>query len=56
MDSLTKLYRKTKAIDAFFDDRGDMITTRSAWAEVRDNVDRGSYADALFRPFPHFPQ
>ena len=44
------------AFDVFFDDRGDISTTRSAWAEVRDNNERGSCAYTLFDPFSHFPR
>lgn len=43
VDSLLKLLRKTKQIDASLDERGALSTTRSAWGEVRDNVDRGTY-------------
>ncbi|KAI0063187.1 RhoGAP-domain-containing protein [Artomyces pyxidatus] len=48
VDSLTKLHRKAKAIDAFFDDRIDPSTTRSAWNEVRDNVERETQARQAF--------
>lgn len=43
VDSLQRLHRKAKIVDASFDDRIE-ITTRSVWAEVRDNIDRGVYA------------
>ncbi|KAJ7169513.1 hypothetical protein C8R46DRAFT_1217206 [Mycena filopes] len=48
VDSLLKLHKKIKAIDAFLDDRSDLSTTRSAWNEVRDNVDRESQARQAF--------
>lgn len=43
VDSLSKLYRKIKSIDSFLDDRSDMSTARVAWAEIRENVERGEY-------------
>ncbi|KAJ7139686.1 hypothetical protein C8R44DRAFT_309860 [Mycena epipterygia] len=48
VDSLLKLHKKIKSIDAFLDDRTDLSTTRSAWNEVRDNVDRESQARQAF--------
>src|SRR3954449_291848 len=36
-----KLHRKSQSIDAYLDERGDLSTTRSAWYEVRDNIERG---------------
>lgn len=42
VESLLKLHRKTKSIDVFLDDRTDMSTARRAWAEIRDNIERGS--------------
>ncbi|KAJ6604252.1 RhoGAP domain-containing protein [Mycena vulgaris] len=48
VDSLSKLHKKIKSIDAFLDDRTDLSTTRSAWNEVRDNVDRESQARQAF--------
>jgi hypothetical protein len=42
VDSLTKLHRKAKSIDAYLDDRGDLNTARSAWNEIKDNVERGT--------------
>lgn len=41
MESLLKLHRKIKSFDVYLDDRGELSTTRSAWNEVRDNVERG---------------
>ncbi|KAJ7042609.1 hypothetical protein C8F04DRAFT_83781 [Mycena alexandri] len=48
VDSLLKLHKKIKTIDAFLDDRSDLSTTRSAWNEVRDNVDRESQTRQAF--------
>ncbi|KAJ7693690.1 hypothetical protein B0H17DRAFT_1199797 [Mycena rosella] len=48
VDSLSKLHKKIKAIDAFLDDRTELSTTRGAWNEVRDNVDRESQARQAF--------
>lgn len=43
VDSLLKLHRKTKQIDASIEERGALSTARTAWGEVRDNVERGTY-------------
>ncbi|KAJ6501691.1 hypothetical protein C8R47DRAFT_238374 [Mycena vitilis] len=48
VEALVKLHKKIKSIDAFLDDRADLSTTRSAWNEVRDNVDRESQARQAF--------
>ncbi|KAJ3502317.1 hypothetical protein NLJ89_g8943 [Agrocybe chaxingu] len=40
VESLKKLYRKIKSADSSLDDRGELSTIRSAWAEVVENVDR----------------
>ncbi|KAI0047664.1 RhoGAP-domain-containing protein [Auriscalpium vulgare] len=48
VDSLTKLHRKAMAIDAFLDVRLDATTTRVAWREVRDNVERETQARQAF--------
>ncbi|KAF8349806.1 hypothetical protein F5887DRAFT_877632 [Amanita rubescens] len=48
IDSLLKLHRKTKQIDASLDERGALSTTRSAWGEVRDNVEREVQARLAF--------
>ncbi|KAK2461694.1 hypothetical protein APHAL10511_006157 [Amanita phalloides] len=48
VDSLLKLHRKTKQIDASIDDRSVPSTTRSAWGEVRDNVEREIQARQAF--------
>lgn len=42
VDSLRKLHRKIKTVDAQLEERGDLSTIRSAWGEVVDNVDRGT--------------
>ncbi|KAJ7101010.1 hypothetical protein C8R43DRAFT_245108 [Mycena crocata] len=48
VESLGRLHKKIKSIDAFLDDRTELSTTRSAWNEVRDNVDRESQARQAF--------
>ncbi|KAF9458728.1 hypothetical protein BDZ94DRAFT_1269896 [Collybia nuda] len=45
--SLTKLHHKIKSVDQYLDDR-DLSTTRSAWSEVRDNVEREAQAREAF--------
>ncbi|GJE85925.1 RhoGAP-domain-containing protein [Phanerochaete sordida] len=44
IESLRKLHKRLKTTDTYFDDRYDPTlsknTTRAAWAEVRDNLDR----------------
>ena len=39
--SLMKLHRKSKSMDTYLDDRMDINTTRVAWNEVTDNLERG---------------
>ncbi|KAF9262724.1 RhoGAP-domain-containing protein [Marasmius fiardii PR-910] len=48
VESLVKLYRKIKSLDSFLDDRSDLNSTRSAWSEVRDNVEREVHARQAF--------
>ncbi|KAF7306583.1 Glucosamine 6-phosphate N-acetyltransferase [Mycena indigotica] len=48
VDSLLKLHKKIKTIDAFLDDRTDLSTTRHTWAEVRDNTEREAQARQAF--------
>ncbi|CAK5279930.1 unnamed protein product, partial [Mycena citricolor] len=48
VDSLIKLHKKIKAVDAFLDDRVDVSTARGAWAEIRDNIDRESQTRQAF--------
>ncbi|EJF66392.1 RhoGAP-domain-containing protein [Dichomitus squalens] len=38
--SLMKLHLKSKSLDAFMDDRVEHSTTRAAWIEIVDNVER----------------
>ncbi|KAI0651503.1 hypothetical protein C8Q79DRAFT_39833 [Trametes meyenii] len=38
--ALLKLHRKSKSIDTYLDDRIELSTTRVAWAEIIDNVER----------------
>jgi hypothetical protein len=42
IDSLWKLHHKATAIDNYFDARIEPDTSRAAWNEVRDNVERGT--------------
>ncbi|THH12879.1 hypothetical protein EW146_g7284 [Bondarzewia mesenterica] len=42
VESLTRLHHKAKAIDTYLDDHIELNTTRRAWNEVRDNVERGT--------------
>ncbi|KAH9982156.1 hypothetical protein BGW80DRAFT_1261857 [Lactifluus volemus] len=48
VDSLWKLHQKAKAVDAFFDSRVEPNTTRAAWNEIRDNVERETQARQAF--------
>ncbi|SJL05827.1 uncharacterized protein ARMOST_09163 [Armillaria ostoyae] len=48
VDSLMKLHRKIKSIDSFLDDRTDLSNSRTAWAEIRDNVEREAQARQAF--------
>ncbi|KAG6371594.1 hypothetical protein JVT61DRAFT_9304 [Boletus reticuloceps] len=48
VESLLKLHRKIKSIDVFLDDRTDMSTTRRAWAEIRDNLEREAQTRQAF--------
>ncbi len=41
--SLLKLHRKSKSIDSYMDDRMELSTSRVAWNEITDNVERGAY-------------
>jgi len=42
IDSLWKLHHKATAIDTYFDARIEPNTSRAAWSEIRDNVERGT--------------
>lgn len=48
MDALHRLHKRLKTTDTYFDDKFDPSfsrnTTRVAWAEIRDNVERGASA------------
>ncbi|KAI0374525.1 RhoGAP-domain-containing protein [Pilatotrama ljubarskyi] len=46
--ALLKLHRKSKSIDAFLDDRIELTTTRVAWNEVTDNVEREASTRTAF--------
>ncbi|TRM65964.1 hypothetical protein BD626DRAFT_194822 [Schizophyllum amplum] len=45
---LQKLHRDIKSIDTYLDDRGELTSTRSAWGEIRDNVERETQARIAF--------
>ncbi|KAH9030232.1 hypothetical protein EDB83DRAFT_2554982 [Lactarius deliciosus] len=47
IDSLWKLHRKAKTIDASFDPRAEPTTTRAAWDTVRDDLRRGMHLHTL---------
>lgn len=53
VDSLAKLHRKTKSIDVYLDDRGELITARNVWSEVRDNLERGKHYGLSSIDWPH---
>lgn len=42
IESLCKLHYKATTIDTYFDARIEPDTSRTAWNEVRDNVERGT--------------
>jgi hypothetical protein len=42
IDSLWKLHHKATSIDTYFDARIEPDTSRAAWSDVRDNVERGT--------------
>ncbi|THV06112.1 RhoGAP-domain-containing protein [Dendrothele bispora CBS 962.96] len=48
VESLLKLHKKIRSIDAFLDDRTDLSTARSAWSEVRENVEREAQTRQAF--------
>jgi hypothetical protein len=48
ISSLWKLHHKTRAIDAYFDSLVETNTTKVAWNEVRDNVERETQARQAF--------
>ncbi|KAG6866016.1 hypothetical protein C0991_009424 [Blastosporella zonata] len=48
VESLLELHRKIKSFDIYLDDRGELNTTRSAWNEVRDSVEREAQAREAF--------
>jgi hypothetical protein len=47
-ESLVELHRKTLNVDQFFDSRLETTTLRSAWSEVRDNVEREAQTRRAF--------
>ncbi|KAI0768636.1 hypothetical protein BD413DRAFT_563758 [Trametes elegans] len=46
--ALLKLHRKSKSIDAYLDDRMELNTTRVAWNEITDNVEREASTRTAF--------
>ena len=42
IDSLRKLHQKANFVNSSFDPRSEPTTTRAAWDEVRDNLERGT--------------
>ncbi|KAH8997020.1 hypothetical protein EDB86DRAFT_3155043 [Lactarius hatsudake] len=48
VDSLQKLHRKAKTIDASFDPRAEPTTTRAAWDTVRDDLKREASTQQTF--------
>ncbi|KAI0662467.1 RhoGAP-domain-containing protein [Cubamyces menziesii] len=46
--ALNKLHQKSKAIDTYLDDRIDLSTTRVAWGEITDNVEREASTRTAF--------
>lgn len=47
-ESLMELHRKTLNVDQFFDSRLESTTLRSAWSEVRDNLEREAQTRRAF--------
>ncbi|OCH92733.1 RhoGAP-domain-containing protein [Obba rivulosa] len=48
VDALARLHHRVKDIDLSLDERSDLSTTRAAWSEVRDNVEREADTRAAF--------
>ncbi|KAF8265569.1 hypothetical protein EI94DRAFT_1787398 [Lactarius quietus] len=48
VDSLRRLYRKAKTVDASFDPRAEPSTTRAAWDKLRDNLEREANIQQAF--------
>ncbi|TFK57655.1 RhoGAP-domain-containing protein [Heliocybe sulcata] len=48
VESLLKLHKKAKTIDTYLDGRAESSTTRSAWSEVRENVEREAQTRQAF--------
>ncbi|TFK93518.1 RhoGAP-domain-containing protein [Polyporus arcularius HHB13444] len=46
--SLLKLHRKSKSIDSYMDDRMELSTSRVAWNEITDNVEREAGTHTAF--------
>ncbi|KAH9032135.1 hypothetical protein EDB85DRAFT_2145695 [Lactarius pseudohatsudake] len=48
IDSLRKLHRKAKTVDASSDPRAEPTTTRTAWDKLRDNLDKEANTQQAF--------
>ncbi|KAI9431835.1 hypothetical protein BJY52DRAFT_1133017 [Lactarius psammicola] len=48
IESLRKLHRKAKTVDASFDPHAEPTTTRAAWDKVRDNLEREADTQQAF--------
>lgn len=50
--ALLRLHRKSKSLDTYLDDRLELSTTRVAWNEITDNVERGAFPYSV----PDYPE
>jgi len=48
IDSLRQLHQKANVVDASFDPRSEPTTTRAAWDEVRDSLERDANTQQAF--------
>ncbi|KAH8997410.1 hypothetical protein EDB92DRAFT_1420868 [Lactarius akahatsu] len=48
INSLRKLHRKAKTVDAAFDPRAEPTTTRATWDKIRDNLEREANTQQAF--------
>ncbi|KAH9044598.1 hypothetical protein EDB85DRAFT_471359 [Lactarius pseudohatsudake] len=48
INSLRKLHRKAKTVDAVFDPRAEPTTTRATWDKIRDNLEREANTQQAF--------
>ena len=47
------MHKKVKNVDIALDDRNELTTTRRAWFEIRDTVERGQPIALLYYTFSH---